>query len=174
MKVRRAGVEDAAAIARIHTESWRRHYRGMYSDRYLDGDLYADRLVTWTERLRRDASVYFTLVAEDEDSAIGFVHLVLDADPTWGALVDNLHVAHSAQRRGVGSVLLDGAAAIVRERRGESGMYLWVLEGNVDAQKFYVAKGGMLRDRELAAPPGKDARNLNGEVKRIRVSWDRA
>ena len=30
---------DANAIAALHADSWRRHYRGAYSDAFLDGDV---------------------------------------------------------------------------------------------------------------------------------------
>ena len=41
---------DAAEIAALHAESWRRHYRGAYSDSFLDGDVGEDRLAEWTGR----------------------------------------------------------------------------------------------------------------------------
>ena len=171
VSVRFASVSDAPAIATIHCESWRRHYRGMYSDRYLDGDLYDERLATWTERLRRDERVHVTLIAEDGNRSIGFAHLILDAHPTFGAHVDNLHVVGSEQRRGIGSILLDHVAQIVIERRPGSGVWLWVLEGNTDAQAFYVARGGELRDQELSPAPGGNLANLHGTPMRVRVVW---
>jgi hypothetical protein len=36
---RAAGQDDAHAIAELHADSWRRHYRGAYSDAFLDGDV---------------------------------------------------------------------------------------------------------------------------------------
>ena len=36
------------------------------------------------------------------DELAGFVHIVFDDDPKWGALIDNLHVASAHKRRGVG------------------------------------------------------------------------
>jgi ribosomal protein S18 acetylase RimI-like enzyme len=170
--IRFATAGDAPDIARIHADSWRRNYRGMYSDRYLDGDLYTDRLAAWTDRVSRDERRYFTLVAERPVAdAIGFAHVALDADARWGALVDNLHVSRAAQRIGIGSLLLDRVARLVLERRPDSGIYLWVLEQNEAGQAFYVARKGVLRDTELAAPPGKDPRNLYGQPRRIRVAW---
>jgi GNAT superfamily N-acetyltransferase len=169
--IRFAETTDASEIAGIHTESWRRHYRGMYADSYLDGDLYGDRLATWTEKLGRDPRHYFTLIAEEGTEAIGFAHVALDGDPTWGALVDNLHVSRSAQGKGVGSRLLDLVARQVIERRPGSGIYLWVLELNESATAFYLARGGTLRDSELSSPPGNDPRNLHGSPRRIRVAW---
>jgi ribosomal protein S18 acetylase RimI-like enzyme len=169
--IRPARPSDAPAIAALHTDSWRRHYRRMYSDRYLDGDLYGDRLAAWTERVVRDERVYFTLLAELHGQPVGFAHVMLDADPKWGALVDNLHVAHSAQGSGIGSLLLDRVARSVIERRPGSGIYLWVLEQNEAARRFYVSRGGVLRDSEPSAAPGNDPRNLHGSPMRVRVSW---
>lgn len=51
LSFRLAAATDAAAIADLHAQSWRRHYRGAYSDAFLDGDVAADRLAAWTERL---------------------------------------------------------------------------------------------------------------------------
>jgi hypothetical protein len=44
-----------------------------------------------------------TLLAEDDFGIVGFAHVVFDSDPTWGALLDNLHVAQRRTRQGVGS-----------------------------------------------------------------------
>lgn len=169
--MRLAHADDAPDVARLHTDSWRRHYRGAYSDRYLDGDLYADRLAVWSERLGRDDRRYFTVLAEHQGRAVGFAHVVLDADPTWGALVDNLHVAHPLQRSGIGSLLLDRVARITMERRPASGIFLWVLEPNEAAQAFYLSRSGILGDSESTTPPRGDPRNLAGSVRKIRVAW---
>jgi ribosomal protein S18 acetylase RimI-like enzyme len=169
--IRLADAGDAPDIARIHMESWRRHYRGMYSDAYLDGDLYADRLKAWTEKLAKDRRTHFTLLAQTVGMTVGFAHVALDADATWGALVDNLHVSHSVQRGGIGTLLLDRVARMVAEQRRGSGIYLWVLEQNIQAIAFYEARKGVLRDSEPSAPPGGDPRHLHGTPQRIRVTW---
>ena len=169
--MRLAHATDAPDVARLHTDSWRRHYRGAYSDRYLDGDLYADRLAVWSERLSRDGRGSFTVLAKHDGRAVGFAHVILDADPTWGALVDNLHVTHALQRSGIGSLLLDRVATITMERRPSSGIFLWVLEPNEAAQAFYVSRSGVLGDREMTTPPQGDPRNLAGSVRKIRVAW---
>lgn len=169
--IRLAHASDAAAVATIHADSWRRYYRGAYSDRYLDGNLVADRFAVWSDRLAQPDSRRFTLVAEHRAQLIGFAHVDLDADPAWGSLVDNLHVIHSRQRSGVGSRLLDAAARLVIERRPRSGMYLWVQEQNKQAQAFYLSRRGILSGHELVHPPQGDPRNLNGRPAKIRVAW---
>jgi hypothetical protein len=47
---REATAGDAEAIAGLHADSWRRHYRGAYLDSYLDSDV-ADRMAEWSGRL---------------------------------------------------------------------------------------------------------------------------
>jgi hypothetical protein len=39
LRYRSACASDAAAIAALHADSWRRHYRGTYSAGFLDGDV---------------------------------------------------------------------------------------------------------------------------------------
>lgn len=81
-----------AADARLHADSWRRHYGRSYSDFYLDGDVVADWLAVWSERLAEPDSGRPTVLAESGDLLVGFIHTVLSDHPEWGALVDNLHV----------------------------------------------------------------------------------
>ena len=169
--IRYADLRDAKPIAELHADSWRRHYRGAYSSRYLDGDLVGERLSVWTERLDHVSDEQFTLVAESADHVIGFAHVIVDADPVWGALIENLHVTKSLHRNGVGTRLLGSAAAAVVERRPTSPIYLWVQEQNTKAQAFYLARHGRLGDREQITPPGGDPGNLDGTPFKIRVSW---
>jgi hypothetical protein len=85
-RLRLAGPGDAAAVAKLHAESWRRHYRGAYSDAFLDGDVFADRLAVWTKRLREPDPRRCAILAED-DALVGFANTVFDDDPRWGALL---------------------------------------------------------------------------------------
>src|SRR4030095_1178712 len=121
MDFRVAGPSDAEAIAALHADSWRRHYRGAYSDSFLDGDVGADRIAVWTEKLREPDPRQQTIVIQDGSSLIGFAHTVFDGDPTWGALLDNLHIWHGHKRRGIGSWLMALTARAVIERG--TGLY---------------------------------------------------
>jgi ribosomal protein S18 acetylase RimI-like enzyme len=162
---------DSVGVAALHADSWRRHYRGAYSDAYLDGDIVADRLEAWSRRMMQPADERSTVVAECAGRLVGFVHTVLDADPIWGSLIDNLHVAIDMKRRGIGSALLGEAARCVVEGKPTSSLYLWVLEQNVAAQSFYAAKGGVCIERDLVDPPGGDPTRLNGQPRKFRYAW---
>ena len=163
---------DARSIAALHADSWRRHYRGAYSDAFLDGDVLVDRLAVWTDRLGLRDSGSCTILAEDESGLIGFAHTVFDEDPTWGALLENIHVAHPHQRRGVGSALLARTLTAVAAGHRRTGLYLWVLEQNLEAQAFYEVRGARRVERAPVAPPGGVPGRLAGSPHRLRYAWD--
>src|SRR5450755_1194789 len=151
MHFRVAGASDIEAVARLHPESWRRSYRGAYSDAYLDGDVFADRLEVWTGRLTDPQSTSTTIVANDDDDGaiVGFAHTIFDTHPILGALLENLHVAHDEKRRGGGTRLTEASARAVLERTPPTGLYLSVLEQNTAAQAFYDERGGLCVHRKM-------------------------
>jgi GNAT superfamily N-acetyltransferase len=184
LRFRLAIPSDAGAVAALHADSWRRHYRGAFSDEFLDGDLQTERVAVWSERLRGYAGANpdragpdgtgpdgpsHTVVAEDGDELVGFVHTVFEADPRWGALIDNLHVAYAEKRRGIGSRLLTVTAQAALARG--TGLYLWVLEQNSDARAFYEAREGKRVERALVPPPGGIGSRLNGAPFGLRYAW---
>jgi GNAT superfamily N-acetyltransferase len=169
LRFRLANASDAGAIAALHADSWRRHYRGAYSDEFLDGDVVADRRAVWTERLNDDALDTHTILAEDGNDLVGFAHTVFEADPRWGALIDNLHVVFGAKRRGIGSRLVALTAQAAAER--DSGLYLWVLEQNLDARAFYEARGGRCVERVAVPAPAGNPGRLNGSPFGLRYVW---
>lgn len=179
LRLRTAGPEDAEAIALLHADSWRRHYRGAYADAFLDGDVLADRRSVWSARLaaasasaaapgaRRTA----TVVAEDATGVAGFVHVVFDDDERWGSLIDNLHVRHGQRRSGIGTALMTRAAEAVAEGAAGRPVYLWVLEQNTAAQGFYRAFGGLCAERVPVSPPGGIPDRLHGTPSKLRFAW---
>jgi len=165
-----ADAADAPAVAELHAQSWRRHYRGTYSDAFLDGDVSADRLAVWTERLREPDPDRCTILAED-DGLVGFANTYFDHDATWGALLDNLHVAAGQQRRGIGRQLMARTMGALAERPEPTGLYLWVLEQNTSGQAFYEALGGRRVERCPVTPPGGIPARLTGAPVKLRYAW---
>jgi hypothetical protein len=83
--LRSARPPDASAVAALHADSWRRHYRGAYADSYLDGDLEIDRLAVWSQRLGQPSPWARTIVARADGELVGFVHVVLRSGSTGRA-----------------------------------------------------------------------------------------
>ena len=169
--LRLATADDAAAIGLLHADSWRRHYRGAYADSFLDGDVVADREATWAARLSKSAGT-ITIVAEDGQDLAGFVHVILDQDPTWGSLIDNLHVATNRHRGGIGRSLMTQAAEAVKAQATSPARFLWVLQQNLAAQRFYETIGGKAVETKLVADPGGIPGRLNGQPLSLRMVWD--
>lgn len=168
MRFREATASDAPAIAALHAESWRTHYRGAYRDEYLDGDVFEDRQRVWNERLSRPAPNQFVVLAFEDDDLIGFACVYGGHDPTWGSLLDNIHVQPGHQHRGVGARLIAEVAAWCRANYAACGLYLWVLEQNRQAQRFYQRFGASDQGGEISQPPG------GGQIHGRRYAWKTA
>ena len=94
--------QDASVIAEMHASSWSVHYRGIFSDSYLDTDVWADRKNVWAKRFAQPDENQHVIIAEYEDHPIGFACTFLNHHIEWGALVDNLHVRPDWQGKGIG------------------------------------------------------------------------
>jgi ribosomal protein S18 acetylase RimI-like enzyme len=170
LRFRTAGADDAAAVAELHGDSWRRHYRGAYADAFLDEESAGYLDAMWATRLAAREGTRTTL-AEYDGQLVGLAHLILGADPKHGALVDNLHVRAPLKRQGIGTQLLARTAVALQEAAPGSGLFLWVLEQNTAAQGFYEARGGIRGDRKDVPPPGGEPRRLNGQPACFRYYW---
>lgn len=168
MKLRTALLSDIQAIATLHAASWRFAYRGALSDEYLAGDIIADRTALWEARLKTPSPNQYVVIAYDAETILGFACAYADEDPQWGTLLDNIHVSRHVQRKRVGSKLLNAVAHHCAMLSGNAGLYLWVLQNNTAAQKFYFSHG--------AENVGTDVWNAPGgtQVPRFRFAWSRS
>lgn len=152
-------------MADLHAASWRLAYRGALSDAYLAGDIVADRRQVWASRLSSPLPRQRVFVCEESGVMRGFACAYLQEDAQWGCLLDNIHVGASAQRQGLGSRLLGAVAESCAALTPASGLYLWVLQGNEVAQKFYRAHGAQNVGSDVWAAPG------GTQVPRFRLAW---
>jgi len=105
------------------------------------------------------------LLIEQQAELAAFVCVLLDSDPEWGALLDNLHVAARWRGQRLGSRLMGSAAAWVISQRPDSRLHLWVYEKNRAACKFYESLGGEAGNRMTEdAPDGS-------RVDVVRYGW---
>ena len=165
MDIREAQTDDIKRIAKLHAESWRVAYRGMYRDEYLDGEVFEDRLHVWQERLTSPAPNQFAIVVEEGKNIAGFACAFGDDDPQRGTLLDNIHVKPEGKRRGGGTRLIAEVARWAFREYPASGLYLWVLEGNLPARRFYERWGAQNADLQEFMPPG------GGSVRSLRYVW---
>lgn len=147
--MRQATVADAAAIARIHVETWRTTYAGILPDAYLVGLHRGRQAAGWRRSLAADRGGRLTLVMEEAGTGIvGFASAgpvrpaerPCASDDVRGE-VYTLYVGSDWQGHGYGRALLQGVLAnLVANDLG--GVIAWVIEAN-PARFFYEAMGGV-------------------------------
>ena len=146
--------DDADTVAALHATSWRSAYRGILHDDYLDREVDADRQAVWRERLQGQAAEpAFGIVADDaQGQMIGFAYVMLDNDPQWGTLVDNLHVHPDAKGGGIGRQLLQAVVRELGPGHRQRPLFLWVLDANEPAKRFYARLGAEFTDQAMSTP----------------------
>ncbi|QXE02436.1 N-acetyltransferase [Terribacillus sp. DMT04] len=101
-----------------------------------------------TERLEKEESVIF--LAKDEERCVGFVQLYMTYSSisikrAW--ILNDLFVAESSRKQGVGDKLLDAAEALALET-GAASIALSTAPDNEKAQRLYERKG-YVRDQQF-------------------------
>jgi GNAT superfamily N-acetyltransferase len=141
ISVRRAVPADARDVSRMQVRSWRRAYRGLLAQDYLDAlepDAWVDRYTFG----RMGFGQPFTQVAVDGPTVCGMVTTGLCRDDdlsNFGELIA-IYVDPPYQRAGVGRLLMTAARTRLR-RVGVTTAALWVLDGNAHARRFYERDG---------------------------------
>ena len=140
--IRRAGAEDAAAIAGIYVETWRAAYPGLLPDRVLVGMSVARQRAVWRHTLESQHGPDAVWVAEDAaGGVVGFASCgrARALRRTHAGEIFTLYVAPDHQGRGHGRGLLRGCLGHLRASGFDSAM-VWVLAGN-PSRFFYQAMG---------------------------------
>ena len=60
------------------------------------------------------------------------------------------------------------------QRATGNAMYLWVLQQNTAAQRFYRASGATCVETATVSPPSGDPSRLNGTPLKLRMAWSDA
>ena len=140
--VRRAEIDDAAAIARVHVASWQTTYRGLLPDDFLDSlteGRYGER---WLRSLGDEATRVY--VAEDGHEVVAFASGGREraGEGGYAGELYAIYVLEKAQRQGHGIGLVRAVVGGLREM-GLSDMIVWVLRENSPARRFYERLGGI-------------------------------
>jgi GNAT superfamily N-acetyltransferase len=130
VEIRRASVSDAAEIAAVHVHTWQAAYQDVFGAERLAGIDTPRRVAGWTRALEEEEP---TFVADDDGRVVGFVSLracelraIYALPETWGS--------------GAGPALMRAAVEQLREE-GCAEAFLWVLEDNPRARRFYEREG---------------------------------
>ena len=142
VRIREAQVNDAAAIAKVHVDSWRTTYAGIVPDDFLTKLSYGQRERNWRNILSTPDSTEFVYVAEDaEGSVIGFASggPERSGDADYKGELYAIYLLDKYQHKGIGRQLTVAAARRLLQQ-GFRSMLVWVLAEN-PSRAFYEALG---------------------------------
>jgi ribosomal protein S18 acetylase RimI-like enzyme len=162
--LRRAGLDDCAALARLQVDSYRNAYAGLLPRAYLVRFTYQEQEQDWQDLISAGGSDLLYVAEGDGGEVVAYALArpgPAGIDSYEGELLA-LHVRASHQRRGLGRRLLVAVAEELGLRPGRQAaaenapsLLVWVLEGNEAARRFYERFGGkLLARREIELDAG--------------------
>ena len=140
--VRPAETDDAAAIARVHVDTWRTAYRALLPDDFLDSLSEAGYEERWRRTIDEGSNRVY--VAANAQGVIGFASGGREraGENGYEGELYAIYVLQEAQGHGHGRRLVQAVVGGLREL-GLSNMIVWVLRENAVARKFYEKLGGV-------------------------------
>jgi ribosomal protein S18 acetylase RimI-like enzyme len=141
--IRPAQLADARNVAELHVATWRRAYRGIFPDEYLDSLSIDTREAEWRACLEQKTSELWVALDGPAGELAGWVSFGKCRDPDKPASTGEvwaIYVAPAHWSRGVGRALWSAAQRRLIEL-GFSEVTLWCLVGNERAERFYRSAG---------------------------------
>lgn len=153
IRIRRASRHDAAAIGRVHVETWQAAYAGLLPDAMLVAMSDVRQSAWWSQLLKDPAEARGVFVADDRDmGVVGFGSCGPVRDPPEGLAegldgrelkvgeVYTLYVEPDFQNLGLGRKLLGALFRQLQADRCDTAV-LWMLAEN-PTRFFYEGLGG--------------------------------
>jgi ribosomal protein S18 acetylase RimI-like enzyme len=167
IRIRRARKDDAAAIGRVHVETWQATYAGLLPHAMLAGMSDVRQSAYWARLLSDPREARGVFVADDEEmGVVGFASCGPVRDPPEGldgtetrvGEVYTLYVEPDFQNLGLGRRLLD---ALFRQLRADGcdAAVLWMLAEN-PTRFFYEGLGGQQVGHRIDTLAGADVEEL--------------
>lgn len=144
-KIRGMQILDTPQVADISMRAWQTAYKGIMPDSVLDNIDVKKREENWANGFTTLPDLIRTVAIDDTNKVLGYTtgsscRDIKDPEngELWAIYVDPKLVG-----QGIGKALI--ADFIIRIRdAGFFLMYVWVLEDNISARKFYESQGGNL------------------------------
>lgn len=147
MHIRKATLEDAPAIAKVHVDSWRTTYKGIIPQAFLDKLDYNQRAELWFKNITNPINTVFVAL-NDEEQVVGFAtgsKREKNTEP-HAADLTSIYILEQWQGFGLGKLLLKAIMKDLHEK-GFSKAYVEVLAAN-KTRAFYQYYGAVYTKTE--------------------------
>ena len=152
--------DDFVAISRIYASSWRVAYKGIVPQKFLD-ERPDDR---WADILRNSSNDNFVMIQNGEYIGTSGVCPARDEKMNGWGEISSIYLLPEYYGKGLGKPLLENSISALIEK-GYAKIYLWVLEQNMMARKFYEKNGFLPYDSVII--------NIGGEdLTEVRYIWE--
>lgn len=131
-----APTDDRMAISRIYEESWKYAYQGIIPQDYLNSIPKGH----WASNF--DNPDWKTLICVDDGRIVGtssFCKSRLEQFHDWGEVI-SIYLLPDYMGKGYGKVLMSATLSELK-LQGYEHVFLWILEENMRARRFYEKYG---------------------------------
>jgi len=156
--IRKATIEDALGIAKVHVDSWRTTYKAIVPDVYLDGLSYDEKKQMWKQGTTSN-NVY--VAVEEKGQIIGFSVGGKERTGKYESYIGELYAIYllkEYQGKGIGKLLVQSVIDDLQDKNMNS-MLIWALKDN-PACYFYKAIGGVEIDSQEIEIAGKNLKEV--------------
>jgi len=154
--IRRATPEDAPTLAKVHVDSWQAAYQGIVPDSHLEHFTYQRREDAFRQALTYNLEETYLIEEGDQPIAILTIGASRDADldTTTTGEIWGIYITPDYWRKGIGRTLVHQAEHMLHTK-GYTQVVIWVLEGNLNARRFYETVGFHLDGADKVVELGK-------------------
>lgn len=152
MQIIKASIGDADLVGYIHSTAWKQAYNEMFPIEYLEKDTPQTRTNEFLEACNNNGTNYY-LVYEDE-IAVGIVKVIFEVNKVCE--ISSFYILKKYRNRGYGRQVI----AYVSDVLCQQYIYLWVLEDNGKARRFYENNGFALTGKIREINRGKRCRQF--------------
>lgn len=138
--IRKMELFDVVRVSEIHVYAWRCAYRGIVSDDFLFNKMLVVKRIQYFERTFHMSGKEDYVYEDGVTKAFLTVGPCRDDDKLHAFELWGLYVDPFMQRQGIGTKMVDFCLQKAVEKN-YSEVYLWVLERNNTARRFYEKQG---------------------------------
>ena len=148
--IRKATLEDALDIAKVHVDCWKTTYKSVVPQEYIDSLSYKSKANKWTEIIASGSNIFIALV---DENIVGFIDTGMGFDDGRDTDLFAFYVLEQFQRKEIGSKLFQQARIFYKDN-GYKDFRLWVLKENPYVP-FYTKNGGQPKESKTINIAGK-------------------